>query len=56
MAATLIPAQLTSASVEARFLDPPLVASLITIFAAVFLLTDLIAGSLAHLADPRQRI
>lgn len=56
MAATLIPAQFASATVEARYLDPPLVASLITIFAAVFLITDLIAGSLAHLADPRQRI
>ena len=56
MAATLIPAQFASAAVEARYLDPPLVASLITIFAAVFLLTDLVAGSLAHLADPRQRI
>lgn len=56
MAATLIPAQVASATVEARFLDPPLVASLIAIFAAVFLLTDLVAGSLAHLADPRQRL
>jgi len=56
MAATLIPAQVASATVQARFLDPPLVASLITIFAAVFLVTDLVAGSLAHLADPRQRI
>ena len=44
MAATLIPAQFASASVEARFLDPPLVASLITIFAAFFLLIDLVAG------------
>ena len=56
MAGTLIPAQVASAGVEARYLDPPLVASLITIFAVVFLLTDLIAGSLAHLADPRQRV
>lgn len=56
MAATLIPAQFASASVEARFLDPPLVASLITIFAAIFLLTDLLAGAVARAADPRQRI
>jgi peptide/nickel transport system permease protein len=55
MAATLIPAQVASASVEARFLDPPLVASLITIFAAVFLLTDLVAGTVARAVDPRQR-
>jgi ABC-type dipeptide/oligopeptide/nickel transport system permease component len=56
MAGTLIPAQFASAAVEARFLDPPLVASLVTIFAAVFLFTDMIAGGVAHLADPRQRI
>jgi peptide/nickel transport system permease protein len=56
MAATLIPAQFASATVEARFLDPPLVASLITIFAAVFLVTDLIAGAFARAADPRQRV
>jgi peptide/nickel transport system permease protein len=56
MAGTLIPAQVASAAVEARFLDPPLVASLITIFAAIFLLTDWAAGSLARLADPRQRL
>jgi ABC-type dipeptide/oligopeptide/nickel transport system permease component len=36
-------------------LDPPLVASLITIFAAVFLLTDLVAGTVARAVDPRQR-
>ena len=57
MAATLIPAQVASAtSVEAGFLDPPLVASLLTIFAAVFLITDLLAGALARAADPRQRV
>jgi ABC-type dipeptide/oligopeptide/nickel transport system permease component len=55
MAATLIPAQVASAAVEARYLDPPLVASLITIFAAVFLLTDMIAGSVARAVDPRPR-
>jgi ABC-type dipeptide/oligopeptide/nickel transport system permease component len=56
MAATLIPAQVASAAVEARYLDPPLVASLLTIFAAIFLITDLLAGGVARLADPRQRI
>jgi peptide/nickel transport system permease protein len=56
MAATLIPAQVASAAVEARYLDPPLVASLLTIFAAIFLITDLLAGSMARLADPRQRV
>lgn len=56
MAATLIPAQVASATVDAGFLDPPLVASLLTIFAAIFLITDLLAGALAHAADPRQRV
>ena len=56
MAATLIPAQVASATVEAGFLDPPLVASLLTIFAAIFLITDLLAGALARAADPRQRV
>lgn len=56
LAATLIPAEFASASVESRFLDPPLVASLLTIFAAIFLITDLVAGQSARLADPRQRV
>jgi ABC-type dipeptide/oligopeptide/nickel transport system permease component len=56
MAATLIPAQFASATVAARYLDPPLVASLLTIFAAIFLLTDMVAGIVARLADPRQRV
>jgi ABC-type dipeptide/oligopeptide/nickel transport system permease component len=36
-------------------MDPPLVASLLTIFAGLFVITDLTAGALARLADPRQR-
>lgn len=55
LAATLIPAEFASASVESRFLDPPLVASILTIFAVVFVLTDLVAGRAAAMADPRQR-
>jgi peptide/nickel transport system permease protein len=55
MAATLVPAELASANVEARFLDPPLVASIITIFALIFVAADLMAGLLAALVDPRQR-
>ena len=55
LAATLIPAEFASASVESRFLDPPLVASILTIFAVVFVLTDLVAGRAAALADPSQR-
>jgi peptide/nickel transport system permease protein len=56
MAATLIPAGFSSASVESRFLDPPLVASILTIFAFVFVVTDMLAGQLARLFDPRQRV
>lgn len=55
MAATLIPAQIASASIEARYLDPPMVASLVTIFAAIFLVVDSAAGGVARLADPRLR-
>ena len=43
-AATLAEFSPGSASVEARFLDPPLVASLITIFALIFVFADLMAG------------
>lgn len=56
LASTLIPAQFASASIESRFLDPPLVASLLTIFAAIFIVTDLLAGEAARRVDPRQRI
>ena len=55
IAGALIPAEFAAASVESRFLDPPLVASLLTIFAALFVTVDLVAGLLARLADPRQR-
>ena len=55
MAATLVPAEFASASVASSFMDPPLVASLLTVFAAIFVLTDMLAGALARLADPRQR-
>ncbi len=55
MAATLVPAEFASASVESSFMDPPLVASLLTIFAGIFVLTDLAAGALARAVDPRQR-
>jgi ABC-type dipeptide/oligopeptide/nickel transport system permease component len=55
MAATLIPAEIASSSIEGRYLDPPMVASLVTIFAAIFLAADVAAGSVARWADPRQR-
>lgn len=56
LAATLIPAEFASASIESRFLDPPLVASLLTIFAVIFIVTDFLAGQAVRIVDPRQRI
>ena len=55
MAGALLPAEFAAASVESRFFDPPLVASLLTIFAALFVTADMVAGAIAWLADPRQR-
>jgi peptide/nickel transport system permease protein len=55
LAATLVPAEFASASVASSFMDPPLVASLLTVFAGIFVLTDMVAGALARAADPRQR-
>ena len=55
MAATLIPAQFASASVASDFMDPPLLATLLTIYALFFIGADILAGAAARLADPRQR-
>lgn len=58
LATTLLPpasASAFSSDIGGVFLDPPLVATVVTVFAAVFLLTDLVASSVARLADPRLR-
>jgi peptide/nickel transport system permease protein len=55
IADTLVPAQFTSARVAATFLDPPLVATLLTIFAGTLLLVDSFAALLSRAADPRLR-
>lgn len=58
LAQTLIPSGVISsrASIEhPLYLDPPVVAAVLAIFATVFLLTDLIASVLAKHFDPRLR-
>jgi peptide/nickel transport system permease protein len=58
LAQTLIPSGLafTRGVVDRNlFLDPPVVAAVLTIFAALFLLTDLTATILARVFDPRLR-
>ena len=55
IADTLVPAQFASAQVAATFLDPPLVATLLTIFAGTLLLVDSGAALLSRAADPRLR-
>ncbi len=58
MAQTLIPPRVASMSGSAEtplFLNPPVVAALVVIFAALFLLTDLTASILARHFDPRLR-
>lgn len=53
VALTLVLLRNTDALVTAFFLNPAALASVLTIFAALCLLADLIAVALAHRADPR---
>jgi peptide/nickel transport system permease protein len=55
LAWTLVPAQLTSSEGSPLFLNPPVMATVITIIAAIFLLVDLIASILVRVIDPRLR-
>ncbi len=52
----LVPQQLTSSQPSPLFLNPPLLAALLTAFAVLFLLADLIASVLIRIVDPRLRI
>ena len=56
LASTLVPTA-TSAGAGATiyFLNPPLVAALVTVFAALFLIADLIASIVVRAFDPRVR-
>jgi peptide/nickel transport system permease protein len=55
LAWTLVPAQLSSTKGSPLFLNPPVMATVITIIAAIFLLVDLIASILVRVIDPRLR-
>jgi peptide/nickel transport system permease protein len=52
---TLIPPLLSSSGGSPLFLNPPVVAAVVTVLAAVFLVTDFIAAVLARVVDPRLR-
>lgn len=55
---TLIPPATASAfstNIGIVFLNPPIIATVVTVFAAIFLLTDLLASLLARALDPRLR-
>lgn len=51
----LVPPRLSNAAESLQFLYPPLLAAVLTLFAAVFLLADFIATALAAAIDPRLR-
>jgi peptide/nickel transport system permease protein len=53
---TLVPPLLSSSDGGPLFLNPPVVAAVLMIFAAIFLLTDLIAATLVRIVDPRLRV
>jgi peptide/nickel transport system permease protein len=52
---TLVPAQLTSSRGSPLFLNPPVMATVITLIAALFLLADFIAAVTVRYLDPRLR-
>lgn len=55
LAWTLVPAQLTSSSGSPLFLNPQVMAAVLTLIAALFLLSDFLATLLVRLLDPRLR-
>jgi peptide/nickel transport system permease protein len=52
---TLIPPLLSSGSGGPLFLNPPVLAAVVTVLAAILLVTDFIAAVLARVVDPRLR-
>ncbi|UCC65405.1 MAG: ABC transporter permease subunit, partial [Anaerolineae bacterium] len=54
-AQALVPEQSSAAQGSPLFLNPPVVATVLTAFAALFLVTDLIAAVLVRVVDPRLR-
>lgn len=55
LAWTLVPPQLTSSAGSPLFLNAPVLATTLTIIAAMFLVTDFIAALLVRIYDPRVR-
>ena len=55
LASALIPSTTSSPSQAPLFLNPPLVAAVLLVFAGAFLLTDLIAATMIRAVDPRLR-
>ncbi len=55
LAWTLVPAQLTSSQGSPLFLNPPVMAAVLTLIAGLFLVTDFIAALLVRNFDPRLR-
>ncbi len=57
LASTLVPGVLsTNLGANALFLNPPVVAAVVTIIGFLFLITDFIASILVHFIDPRLRL
>jgi peptide/nickel transport system permease protein len=56
LAQTLVPPLLSSSAGTALFLDPGVVALVLTIFAALFLVADVLASFLVRVIDPRLRM
>ena len=55
LAWTLIPPRLTNEVAAPVYLNPPMVATVFTAFAALFLVTDLVASLMVQVFDPRLR-
>lgn len=53
---TLVPAELTSSQGSPLFLNPPVMATVLTLIAALFLITDILAAALVRALDPRLRV
>jgi ABC-type dipeptide/oligopeptide/nickel transport system permease component len=53
LAWTLVPSLSSSPAQQALFLDPPVLAALLTVLAALFLTADFVSALLARASDPR---
>jgi ABC-type dipeptide/oligopeptide/nickel transport system permease component len=57
LASTLVPNSLSNElGVNVLFLDPPMVAGVIAIIGAIFIITDLLTPVLLGIFDPRMRV